>query len=421
MSYVTSSGLHVSGAWTQAGFTSTVLVEGGGKKLTCLFDCGTLDIDSRVLKANHVFITHGHLDHCGAMFSHARSSWGRTKCIYWLPKACIDAFKTAKTAFEAMQGEIIMDLRVITPGEEIKLSNNYSVLCYETKHRVPSQGYCLIHTSSKLLEEYKDHSIEELKELRLNNVNITYETRNYELAYTGDTEFSALLRPENKFLFGCEILLTEATFLDGDNKKAVEYGHTHLKDFVEHAELFANKQLILLHISKRYKHDYIIQCLSSTLPPSLVEICAVNLTCQGNKDHITRLNDMQATRKQGIKNIPGWGWSGRSITKSNSGNHLDKMDNEYQNGNKRGRGGWRGGGRGRGNNRRVRSNSWNIDHRGNGHNTKNSNSKTHIRRKSNSNSSDKKLKDNDSSNVGGNDNGSNGLDRATTLPTTLTS
>ena len=403
MSYVTSSGLHVSGAWTQAGFTSTVLVEGGGKKLTCLFDCGTLDIGSRVLKANHVFITHGHLDHCGAIFSHARSTWGRTNCVYWLPQACIDTFKTAKAAFESMQGEIIMDLRVIKPREEIKLANNYSVLCFETMHRVPSQGYCLIHTLSKLLDEYRDLSVEELKDLRLNDIKITTEIRNYELAYTGDTEFSALLRPENKFLFDCEILLTEATFLDGDNNKAKEYGHIHLKDFVEHADLFTNKQLILLHISKRYKHDYIIQCLSTSLPPSLVQICAVNLTCQGNTDHITRLTDMQATRKQRIKNVPGWGWSGRPISKSSSGNNIDKMDMQQQNSSKRGRGEGYRGGRGRGFQRRIRSNSWNTDHR--------NNSNGYSKGNDNANP--------DNTGQGEDNTGSaaSGLERSTTLPT----
>jgi hypothetical protein len=49
--------------WSEAGVMSCIQVKGESKYDNFLFDCGLYEQET--ISANHVFITHGHLDHIG--------------------------------------------------------------------------------------------------------------------------------------------------------------------------------------------------------------------------------------------------------------------------------------------------------------------------------------------------------------------
>lgn len=71
------------------------------------FDCGVITHHT-VAKCGHVFITHGHTDHIGALHQHAfiRDRMGMKKPVYIMPKYCIDPWTRVYTAIQEMTDDI---------------------------------------------------------------------------------------------------------------------------------------------------------------------------------------------------------------------------------------------------------------------------------------------------------------------------
>ena len=135
-------GLKITRAWSIAGVASSIMVTGRSKSECLLFDCGFLD--EFTIRARHVFISHGHVDHIGAIISHARAAsmqnGGTTN--YYVPESCLLPLMGAKSAFEALDmKDIPMKLHIIKPHEvPIVISEAFSVFAFGTVHRCESQG-----------------------------------------------------------------------------------------------------------------------------------------------------------------------------------------------------------------------------------------------------------------------------------------
>ena len=98
--------------------------------------------------------------------------------------------------------------------------------------------------------------------------------------YTGDTTFPGLLSasPKNAFIFSTHTLIMELTYLDGDRSKAEEYGHVHIQDIIDNAELFENvTSIIFVHLSAKYSMSRAIKLLRDQLPARLVDKVQVSL------------------------------------------------------------------------------------------------------------------------------------------------
>jgi len=71
----------VKACWSQAGVgTSFVLEERAenNKGFNIVFDLGCTPVFDQSIKSNTVILSHGHIDHFGGIFSHARAH--RMKC-----------------------------------------------------------------------------------------------------------------------------------------------------------------------------------------------------------------------------------------------------------------------------------------------------------------------------------------------------
>lgn len=314
MNQETTGGLKVANAWTQAGYKSCVRVTGRGKQEDMLFDCGS--VNHECFPSKYIFITHGHLDHIGSAIPFARAkslSFGTS--VFYVPSSVAGPLTAAKEAYEQMSGEMIdMDIRTISPGDApVRISDRLSVFAFPTLHRVASQGYgVVVRYPGKLKPEYEGFQQEQFKELRAANTEIRLPAREVcELVYTGDTVFSELLKPELNFLFEAEVLIMECTYMDGEPEKALKYAHVHVHDIVSSADRFKNKTLFLVHISRKYTSDFILQCLRSTLPKNLQIITSVNLKLQGRREHMTRVSDSEHEKR--LRDEPGWGWGGGKV------------------------------------------------------------------------------------------------------------
>ncbi|KAG5185144.1 beta-lactamase-like protein [Tribonema minus] len=274
----------------------------------------------------HVFITHGHLDHCGAIFTHARLR-GRD-----LPPA------KAKGAFEELgEDELPMEIVPIQPGEEVSIGNGCYVAPFPTAHRVPSQGYIIRDRRPRGLKpEYQGlaaAALKELraatartrpagggaegaardngglptaalKELRAAGVEVGQLTDTVEVAFTGDTSFAPLLEQEE--IWRAKILILEdapryasavtsargrvaMTYLDGTLDGAVKWCHTHLSEVAASAHRFSGvRELIACHVTARKSRFDAMRLLRKALPRDLAERTSVMLRLFGADEEVTR-------------------------------------------------------------------------------------------------------------------------------------
>lgn len=215
------------------------------------------------LKCDTVLITHGHIDHLGAIVQHAniRSMMGGKKTRYIVPSHLIAPINALFRAWEMLQqGETPnYELIPLDPCQSFDIGRNLSVRPFVTSHRIPSQGYMIVETKQKLLPELEGRSSEEIGILRKQGVVVTQKAEMVRLAYTGDTRAEVLgIVPG---LQTCEILIIEATFLgdEHDAEFAQKRGHTHLSEIERHLDQHQNKALVLCHFSARYEDATILE------------------------------------------------------------------------------------------------------------------------------------------------------------------
>lgn len=310
-----ASGLFIKNAWTGAGVASFVQVSShADKSVNILFDCGS--VEPSCLRANKVFITHGHIDHCGSAILHARSrSLSNDPAVYYVPPSCLESMMEAKAAFEKLDGkEIRMNIVCFNPNSDsIKLSGSLRIVAFDTVHRVPSQGYAIYYQPKpKLMEKYRNLSNLEIRELKNRNICFTESSPEIlQFVYTGDTTFDGLLRPECLFIFKSPILVMECTYLEAGNEKSyqksIEYSHVHIDDIVKYVDLFVDVEyLVLVHFSMQYTPFYVaVDKLIKTLPGFLLEKCYGCMKALGSREFLTKISMCNSNSNQ---SAVGYGW-----------------------------------------------------------------------------------------------------------------
>lgn len=204
-----------------------------------------------------------------------------------------------------------MNIQSLAPGAQIQLNRNMIVKAFPTVHRVPSQGYALYSIKKgSLLSEYSNLNGIELQELKKRGATITSpDIPQLEIVYTGDTTIEFLNLPENSFILHAPVLVMELTYIDGERSKAQTYGHIHLDDIIDNANLFENiGEIIFVHFSQRYSFSKILQILQSRLPAALCHKVRCNLSSFGATEPLTSLVDDRYSAEV-TANIAGWGWA----------------------------------------------------------------------------------------------------------------
>jgi len=207
-----------------------------------------------------VLISHGHLDHVGAVVQHAarRALMGMSEGVYLVPSSIGPDVEQLFNAAGTLDGGAVP--RRIVPlavGEDFPLGKNRFVRPFQTVHRVPSQGYTVWERRRRLREEFRHLDGPELGRRRRAGEAIDDTHVVPLLSFTGDTRVEALERvPE---LQRTETLIIEASFLDDrvSVADARAMGHIHLDELAARQALLPPHDIVLHHFSARYTPEEI--------------------------------------------------------------------------------------------------------------------------------------------------------------------
>jgi hypothetical protein len=135
-------------------------------------------------------------------------------------------------------------------GREIPLSRQV-VVTVTRPDTLPSVGF-IVWQRQRLKPAYQGLAGEQIRDLRLQGVEVTDEVRHALVAYLGDSAPEGL--DQSPAMYQAQILICEITFLAPSHRKdrIHKLGHIHLDDIVARRALFQNQLVIAAHFSTRY-------------------------------------------------------------------------------------------------------------------------------------------------------------------------
>jgi len=252
---------------------SAIALRYGGEVL--LFDCGEnaqrqlMYTTYSPMRIDKIFITHWHADHFAGLpgLIQSMSLMDRTKKLHiYGPKHTKKFVKMImdtghfKCRFEITAHDIPGKSMVCAEKKytvySILLSHGVANLAYKFEE-MPKPGKFDVKTAKNLGVNEKDFSkLQKGKSIKVGKKKVKPsqvigpERPGLSLVYTGDTSYNEKLV---EFAEGADVLIHEATFGDEMCKWANQIGHTTNVQAAELAKKAKVKQLILTHISPRYK------------------------------------------------------------------------------------------------------------------------------------------------------------------------
>lgn len=262
---------HRIGNWTLRGRS----VGGFGTALQIKELGITLDIGffiPEILRGDHLFLSHGHPDHVGALVSWlgARRLLGMKTANLFAPVGLAEGLVGALGRWQEVSG-VEFDYRVFgaAPGATLELRGDMSARAFPTMHRLETLGYLFERTTKRLRAELRGRTGDEIRRLRARegDADLFEAVRTPLIAYVPDTLPEAL----DEMPAACwdaQLLIVECTFLD-DRKpmeKIRQGAHVHLDDLLARLDRFTGGNIALFHFSRSYRNDEIREILDAKVP-----------------------------------------------------------------------------------------------------------------------------------------------------------
>jgi len=321
----------VKSAWSKAGVGTSVVLDTdtedtGGKSTRIVFDIGATPVIDDAFPSSTVIISHGHVDHIGGMFSHARAHsvayGGSTPSTYYVPAALVPKLEEARKAMssidafnagsEGCRSESLLNMNIVgvNSGDEIelklrKVSGGKQLLlrAFAVDHcGHPALGYSIVSRRSPGLKpEYQGLPGDRIRDLVKSGVQIKGDPiEAIEVTYTGDTAVGGIVKRDcpnsteslgDKYLnqaFTAPLIICEATFLEPDMQElARSKGHMNIEDvstaLSSHgwgdASEDISRRLVLLHISSRHRPaERAMKLILKQLPDHIIQHCDVAIS-----------------------------------------------------------------------------------------------------------------------------------------------
>lgn len=214
-----------------------------------------------VLPINHVFLTHGHMDHAAglAYYFSQRMFIDNAPGRLWAPEPLIEPIRRLLRVWADIDGHAPpAELHVAAPGEDVPYRRGTIVRPFEVNHTcrrhdrtfVRSLGFAVIDVRQKLREEFADKTGPELVLLKAQGIEITRRVEVPLVAYCGDTAPGAFF--ELDFVRNARVLLLECTFIEPDHRdRATAGAHMHVSDLRRIVPQLGNECILLTHLSRR--------------------------------------------------------------------------------------------------------------------------------------------------------------------------
>ncbi len=205
------------------------------------------------LPSKHLAISHGHMDHTGALayFCSQRRFQGMGVATLVCDKRIAHDIHAMMDGFSNLERQKTpYELIALEEDEKIEIKNNTYLKGFSVEHTAPSFGYTIIERRTKLLEDLVGLPQEKLRELKQRGQEITRELWIPLVTYIADTEPGAhLLTPEVR---QSKVVICECTFFDQEHRGRAKIGkHLHAEDIAEWVGVLECEDLVLHHISRR--------------------------------------------------------------------------------------------------------------------------------------------------------------------------
>lgn len=259
-------------------------------EIGAVFDIGSLPAS---IKYDKIFVTHGHTDHTGALTQYvARREINQLSP----PDIYAPAGHVAKTMRQILDLWSSMNnpsgkgyrsykanIHDVHHGDEFDcLGKKYTMRALPTYHVGDSNGWCVVHNSKRLKQEFVGLEGSEIAKLVRSGIEISDKASYPLLCVPGDTKIEFLLNHEEARK--CKVLVHEVTFWSSSNKTirkrgkdivvSVEgcrrRGHTHIDEMAEHCEKFEGDALVFCHRSMRYGRKEIEDIVKKRMPSSML-------------------------------------------------------------------------------------------------------------------------------------------------------
>ncbi len=237
-------------------------------ELGVVFDAG---IPHRAFAATeHLFLSHGHADHAGALFAllGIRGLMGKAPPNLYFPKAIEEPLLETLRIQSALQRyDLEVAAHPMEPGDTAELRADLHVRAFRTHHVVPSLGYELFRPVQRLKQEHQGMPGAEIARRRKAGEDLFDRMEQLLFAYATDTLPRVL--ETHPSILRAKVLALECTFLDDRKKRdAARRGcHVHLDDLLEMRPDFQNERVVLMHLSQLYRPEDVRRILAERLPP----------------------------------------------------------------------------------------------------------------------------------------------------------
>jgi ribonuclease Z len=222
-----------------------------------------------------VFLSHAHLDHgAGVAYWASQRTLGRMPggVVFTTPEA-VDGLRRVLELQRELEGvpRYLGDVAPIAPGETVSIRKDACVTAFRVDHRVPGLGFIVSERRNQLRRELRGRSQEEIKAAGAAGRPVSESVDRPLVAYSGDTAKGVFsLAP--KEAFQAKVFLLECTFLEPEHlDRAESWGHLHLSEIAERADLFENEVLVLTHLTLRSSPEEIRRQIAKQLPASLAK------------------------------------------------------------------------------------------------------------------------------------------------------